>query len=106
MVNCKSRPDTPAGTVKMGVHQRRTAHVIAWEFIPGRVLTFTNMKTLTTIPAPEPVPIASGINVEIRIIFSFVVLAMYLVDLVVKETSKDNTKEHGGFLKKLYFFNS
>ena len=64
MVNCKSRPDTPAGTMKMGVHQRRTAHVIAWEFIPGQVLTFTNMKTLTTIPAPGPAPIASGINVR------------------------------------------
>ena len=37
MGNCENRPGTAAGVVKRLVRLRRTAQIIAPEFIPGRI---------------------------------------------------------------------
>ena len=37
MGNCESRPGTLVRTIKL-VRLRRTTQIIAWEFIPGRVV--------------------------------------------------------------------
>ncbi len=79
MVNFESRPDTPAGTMKIGVRQRRTAQIIAWEFIPWREGNVSKPEDSSR----KANAIASGMNVErndnILEANSFVAFVLYLV---------------------------